>query len=1215
MPGKLKPTVSYLLGGRLATAAKSDVSASTAGGGPPPPSPPAVGLYPSTYVQPTDAEYPFCDMKDRPDQLTVSIAANWYSGEFEQGWYSYTDAGFYAQDSDACNRWRQMGGDWADQNGTMYGNAPFATYNVQSSTAVNQYLTWDVTSLVKLWVGRIYRNAGFMVQCKAGSSVTLASRWRDVATYPGQQPQLVVVTTSGTVTLTGVPSAPANTGERIEDNVCRNIEIFSTGATPAAEALTTHVSSTARTLVWFLLSQFTDPNAIVSATLKLYLLSKSGTYPNPVAVYRLINPQDPDDPTNPIDVQHAGLAANYPLDAGIEGDADVLFVQKWNKTLDDEMWIPSGAERVRKMVAGVNDGENGWQPLPGDFNSLEMIQDPATQGAGTYHWSAHRWDYPGGRLKPKPTTLTEKRAVTDELYCRYYLMFGNDWDVQTQDGKFPGFDGRYLEAPAASSHWQSAENQTVPGMGRGNSQTGADGFCGWSVRGYWDNAPRLESPTGNYRGIGNQDSYIQTGYAGIGQVYSKHYLGYVPKGQWISWEWHAKMNTVVGLDGSSAEEKPRKIAQYFVPACPMYPAGQWVSLMYIDADPVDSPTTGQALFVQLDSPEPTYGQPDSPYQTGRRWRFGGVAHYSPGSAPSSDPTKHGWYDTDTLSMGPGAARAIKVIDATHFKVPDFPGTCGTRPDATAPNYDGTPAGAAQLPPFKEYWFWAVGAGGFACCAPTEGLADGVYEAWVSGRLAYRYDTHIFRHNKWTADGSTPFGIDNIWFTLFHGGGGKPSGTYRCYWSNAVVAKSYIGPMLVPSAVPAWLSAAGNPLNTWIKVNDVPVNGSRMTTATDLQALVTARYLDSGLTMIADQWGDTSGSTSGGKAIRGGGIMSYSGGTIKKDGSEMLCFGGGGANAWAGNDVRGFRLEDDAPSWTVRVAPVDHYTLTWPRAVTHPGDPNAVSHAYKADGVTPNARHSYWQPQFIDATNTFYAIGCSNVWETDSSGFVDTPTTSSRPVDSISLDGGGWKTSKAGDHDYWPFNISTADRAIIKNQVDEMIYIPFSSSVWRFDHSGVGGRGLWQQIPIAGMPTGDFGANAYGCFDTLHNRIFLVANSSGAHQFGLIDMTARQWYDVTLTNNTTVNTASMGRFGICYDPGLDKPVLFMDDGKLYAFSYVSNTSWTLDALTVSGTPPTAGASMAHGSTPAIWSRMQYVPNLRGICIVQAAAEPVYFVRTS
>jgi hypothetical protein len=39
-------------------------------------------------------------------------------------------------------------------------------------------------------------------------------------------------------------------------------------------------------------------------------------------------------------------------------------------------------------------------------------------------------------------------------------------------------------------------------------------------------------------------------------------------------------------------------------------------------------------------------------------------------------------------------------------------------------------------------------------------------------------------------------------------------------------------------------------------------------------------------------------------------------------------------------------------------------------------------------------------------------------------------------------------------------------------------------------------------------------------------------------------------------------------------------------------------------------------MVHkgGGQEGIWPRMQYVPNLHGICILQAYDKPAYFVRT-
>src|SRR5439155_17763103 len=117
-----------------------------------------------------------------------------------------------------------------------------------------------------------------------------------------------------------------------------------------------------------------------------------------------------------------------------------------------------------------------------------------------------------------------------------------------------------------------------------------------------------------------------------------------------------------------------------------------------------------------------------------------------------------------------------------------------------------------------------------------------------------------------------------------------------------------------------------------------------------------------------------------------GIFGYSGGAFKKSGSQMLVFGGGGGDGWAGNDIRGLRLEDDAPKWETVVNP-SPVSLIWQRQA-------GASHPYLKDGVTPNARHSYFQPQFVDSQNKFYAFGCKNVWETDSGSFYN--------VDAVSM---------------------------------------------------------------------------------------------------------------------------------------------------------------------------------------------------------------------
>src|SRR6185369_4312741 len=138
--------------------------------------------------------------------------------------------------------------------------------------------------------------------------------------------------------------------------------------------------------------------------------------------------------------------------------------------------------------------------------------------------------------------------------------------------------------------------------------------------------------------------------------------------------------------------------------------------------------------------------------------------------------------------------------------------------------------------------------------------------------------------------------------------------------------------------PRWMQ--GVPVNQWTAIPGTALSG--MDCSAQLAAgLTNPRFQDIG-------YGDPR-----------RGILAYSGGALKTDGSEMLIFGGGGAGAWAGNDVRGLRLEDDAPIWRTRVNPT---------VAAHVASRYAPPAPYMLDGKTPSARHSYWSPQFIDAKN-------------------------------------------------------------------------------------------------------------------------------------------------------------------------------------------------------------------------------------------------------
>jgi hypothetical protein len=647
----------------------------------------------------TDQEYPFCDEKDRPNVTEIPPGATWFTTFNSQTTYPSRVPGAYFYDANARVPWRREGGDWYDDSvpPVRWGTTPYAVATA-STAKMPGPIAWDVTALVNEWVTKVYRNAGFMLIGANNSTTVFASRWSTVAPVP----QLIV---------NGTPVA----------TLCRSIEIQSGGTSSLAENAEMKVAAGSRVLVWFDLSQVVRP--ITTATLQLQALRQTGAATNPVNLYRLANPQDPEDRDFPIGPIVMGLAANYDRDIAIESDPNVLFVQKFANANFDDIWLPgptSTSPLTGRQLCTAPD-TNGFTPAAGIYNGLRIFLKTGNNGVFGAHWSPNRGTYPGGRLKAPQDC--------EELFARYLLMWGLDWDVVPDGGKMPGWDGRYTQLGTRSG-WPVVHE--VPGMGRGNGGTGSDGFTGWSARGNYDNFPRGDIPTANFRGLGQNDIYL-AGVPTFGPSwpFDQHYLGLMRKGEWNCIETHIKMNSV-----DRPDQKQRRI----------------ISLTW--AADATSPT-GKTATAVLAAPES-----DPLYATGQVWFIAGVAH------------SYTYPDTDAAYQG---RFPITVKNSTTFTYPIVgmkiaPGEC---PSA------GTPTGNCWL-----------------TCAPTQGNPDGIFEAHVNGRLAMYHGDVLWRHNRWLTDGSAFNAIDNWWAILYHGGGTASAVDASCYLSNIVVAKSRIGPMVV-----------------------------------------------------------------------------------------------------------------------------------------------------------------------------------------------------------------------------------------------------------------------------------------------------------------------------------------------------------------------------------------------------------------------------------
>jgi hypothetical protein len=74
---------------------------------------------------------------------------------------------------------------------------------------------------------------------------------------------------------------------------------------------------------------------------------------------------------------------------------------------------------------------------------------------------------------------------------------------------------------------------------------------------------------------------------------------------------------------------------------------------------------------------------------------------------------------------------------------------------------------------------------------TVGQRNGVYQGWIDGRLAFQKTDFVFRRVD-------RLRIESIWMNVYHGGTTPVDRTIHLYLDNVVIARTYIGPMMVDS---------------------------------------------------------------------------------------------------------------------------------------------------------------------------------------------------------------------------------------------------------------------------------------------------------------------------------------------------------------------------------------------------------------------------------
>ncbi len=197
-----------------------------------------------------------------------------------------------------------------------------------------------------------------------------------------------------------------------------------------------------------------------------------------------------------------GLAAKYPSDNGIEKDPDVILFTDFESGQWHKHWSGGRGKTVRVVI---EDNERSFQPLQKKALQIKVLKGEHYGASIEYKFK----DKTGGE--------------PEEIYFRYYLRFGNDWNP-ARGGKLPGISGTYNRGG-----WGGR-----PSNGRN----------GWSARGQFQGQREGKTPTGFYCYHADM-----RGRYGDAWIWRKDKLGYLENNRWYCIEQYVRMNTPEKNDG------------------------------------------------------------------------------------------------------------------------------------------------------------------------------------------------------------------------------------------------------------------------------------------------------------------------------------------------------------------------------------------------------------------------------------------------------------------------------------------------------------------------------------------------------------------------------------------------------------------------------------------------------------------------------------------
>ncbi|MHB1200472.1 MAG: DNRLRE domain-containing protein [Polaromonas sp.] len=381
--------------------------------------------------------------------------------------------------------WSRAGGDWIDAADKLYGDQPFATQSVPLGKG-RQGEDWDVTELVRGWLDGRYPNAGMLLRAKPGGKNGVVDFNSRESPDASARPTLKLQWPDGSQTRLS-PAA---------DTFLDCTSLSSLGARPNMK-----VSATQSALLRFDLKRSEARLQQAVLTLVSDMRYASGTE---IGVYRAAPPY-----TRLSGNIVTGLAKDFVRDAGIEKHPDVVFATGFESPVWPTEWGVFGPRSTAEAIA--DDAPRRFEPFSGRALRVRLVKGQ-NLGLDLRYLFAK-----GG--KPEP----------EEIYFRYYLRFGDDWNPYADGGKMPGIAGTYDRA----------------GWGMRKS----DGYNGWSVRGGFAARPAADKSVAGLTALGSYAYHAESGESGDYWGWNEGPSGLLANNRWYAVEQYVKLNTPGLRDG------------------------------------------------------------------------------------------------------------------------------------------------------------------------------------------------------------------------------------------------------------------------------------------------------------------------------------------------------------------------------------------------------------------------------------------------------------------------------------------------------------------------------------------------------------------------------------------------------------------------------------------------------------------------------------------